>query len=127
MRIFAEGAEPQKSAFSKKKSNPKFTPKIQTPCNPKVRFSKEFEQWGGAHQAIYCRLLVGSPREKQGCQTQLLIGPFSLPPLHLPVWSSVSTVSETPEGRNKLGPAKTYILRGAPRTYAIKTQAVTDN
>ena len=29
--------------------------------------------------------------------------------------------------RNRLGPAKTYILRGTPRTYAIKTQAVTDN
>ena len=26
-----------------------------------------------------------------------------------------------------LGPAKAYILRGTPRTYAIKTQAVTDN
>ena len=26
-----------------------------------------------------------------------------------------------------LGPAKTYILRGTPRTYAIKTRAVTDN
>ena len=26
-----------------------------------------------------------------------------------------------------LGPAKTCILRGAPRTYAIKTRAVTDN
>ena len=28
---------------------------------------------------------------------------------------------------HKLGPAKTYILGGAPRTYAIKTRAVTDN
>ena len=27
----------------------------------------------------------------------------------------------------KLGPAKTCILRGTPRTYAIKTRAVTDN
>ena len=26
-----------------------------------------------------------------------------------------------------LGPAKTYILRGTPRTYAIRTRAVTDN
>ena len=26
-----------------------------------------------------------------------------------------------------LGPAETYILRGTPRTYAIKTRAVTDN
>ena len=26
-----------------------------------------------------------------------------------------------------LGTAKTYILRGTPRTYAIKTRAVTDN
>ena len=26
-----------------------------------------------------------------------------------------------------LGPAKTYILRGTPRTCAIKTRAVTDN
>ena len=26
-----------------------------------------------------------------------------------------------------LGPAKTYILRGTPRTYAIKTLAVIDN
>ena len=26
-----------------------------------------------------------------------------------------------------LGPAKTYILRGTPRIYAIKTRAVTDN
>ena len=26
-----------------------------------------------------------------------------------------------------LGPAKTYILRGTPRTYVIKTRAVTDN
>ena len=26
-----------------------------------------------------------------------------------------------------LGPAKTYTLRGTPRTYAIKTRAVTDN
>ena len=26
-----------------------------------------------------------------------------------------------------LGPAKTYILRGTPRTYAIKTRAVTNN
>ena len=26
-----------------------------------------------------------------------------------------------------LGPAKTYILRGIPRTYAIKTRAATDN
>ena len=26
-----------------------------------------------------------------------------------------------------LGPAKTYILRGTPRTYAIKTRAVTDD
>ena len=26
----------------------------------------------------------------------------------------------------KLGPAKTYILRGTPRTYATKTGAVTD-
>ena len=28
---------------------------------------------------------------------------------------------------NILGPAKTYILRGTPRTCAIKTRAVTDN
>ena len=27
----------------------------------------------------------------------------------------------------KLGPAKTYILRGTPQTCAIKTRAVTDN
>ena len=26
-----------------------------------------------------------------------------------------------------LGPAKTYILRGTARTYAIKTRVVTDN
>ena len=26
-----------------------------------------------------------------------------------------------------LGPAKTYVLRGTPRTYATKTRAVTDN
>ena len=26
-----------------------------------------------------------------------------------------------------LGSAMTYILRGTPRTYAIKTRAVTDN
>ena len=26
-----------------------------------------------------------------------------------------------------LGPAKTYILRGTPQTYAIKSRAVTDN
>ena len=30
-------------------------------------------------------------------------------------------------GTHSLGPAKTYILRGTPRTYAIKTRAVTDN
>ena len=29
--------------------------------------------------------------------------------------------------QNILGPAKTYILRGTPRTCAIKTRAVTDN
>ena len=28
---------------------------------------------------------------------------------------------------NNLGPAKTYILRGTPRTYAIKTRVATDN
>ena len=28
---------------------------------------------------------------------------------------------------NRLGPAKTYALRGTPRTYAIKTRAPTDN
>ena len=28
---------------------------------------------------------------------------------------------------NCLGPAKTYILRGTPRTCAIQTRAVTDN
>ena len=28
---------------------------------------------------------------------------------------------------HSLGPAKTYILRGTPRTCAIKTRAVTDN
>ena len=29
--------------------------------------------------------------------------------------------------KNSLGPAKTYILRGTPWTYAIETRAVTDN
>ena len=29
--------------------------------------------------------------------------------------------------RNTLGLAKTYILRGTPQTYAMKTRAVTDN
>ena len=29
--------------------------------------------------------------------------------------------------RDALGPAKTYILRGTPRTCAIKTRNVTDN
>ena len=29
--------------------------------------------------------------------------------------------------RNILGPAKTYILRGTARTYAIKNRVVTDN
>ena len=28
---------------------------------------------------------------------------------------------------NTLGPAKTYILRGTPRTCAFKTRAATDN
>ena len=33
----------------------------------------------------------------------------------------------TPNEGYSLGPAKTYILRGTPRTCAIKTRAVTDN
>ena len=43
--------------------------------------------------------------------------------------ATVSITSLFTEGRKQhwLGPAKTYILRGTPRTCAIKTRAATDN
>ena len=56
------------------------TPNPDTFPNPKVRFWKEDERWGG-NEEIHGRFLV-SRRGKQGCQTQLLIGSFSLPPLY---------------------------------------------
>ena len=36
-------------------------------------------------------------------------------------------IKQLPFVLDSLGPAKTYILRGTPLTYAIKTRAVTDN
>ena len=46
-------------------------------------------------------------------------------------WALRDTLGEFPNRffltKFTLGPAKTYILRGTPRTRAIKTRAVTDN
>ena len=92
MRFFAEGAKPQNRAFFKIK------PKIQTQNsytfpNPRVRFWKGVGRWW-ARRAVYGWLLVGSRQGKQGYRTQLFPFIASLAPS---VWSSVSTVSETPD------------------------------
>ena len=42
-------------------------------------------------------------------------------------WADMLKGPKPPNNQNRLGPAKTYILRGTARTYAIKTRAVTDN
>ena len=41
--------------------------------------------------------------------------------------SSLAESKQALSGGHSLGPAKTYILGGTPRTYAIETGDVTDN
>ena len=79
--IFAEGRSARLQ---------KIQAKIQTPNSDTFPSKRKYGSGrrlnnGGTplpHQAIYGRLLVGSRRGKQGCQTPLLISSFSLPPLH---------------------------------------------
>ena len=82
------------------KFEPTSDPKSRHLSQPKVRFwRREVEQWW-AHQLIYGRLMVGSRRAKS-LPDSAAHWFFFLASTAPSVWSSVSTISETPNAEKR--------------------------